>query len=141
METVHQKNVDREKTAWERVQISRAKDRPSGSDYIHALFTDFTEQRGDRCYGDDRAIIGGVARFHGIPVTVIAQEKGRTTKENIEHNFWNAITGRVQKGSSTDETGRKVSTASNLFCGYTGSILWFGSGRERTGRSYCTQFV
>lgn len=87
LETVHQKNVDREKTAWERVQISRAKDRPSGSDYIHALFTDFTEQRGDRCYGDDRAIIGGVARFHGIPVTVIAQEKGRTTKENIEHNF------------------------------------------------------
>ena len=69
------------------MQISRAKDRPSGSDYIRALFTDFTEQRGDRYYGDDRAIIGGVARFHGIPVTVIAQEKGRTTKENIEHNF------------------------------------------------------
>lgn len=78
---------DAEKSAWERVQISRAKDRPSGSDYIRELFTDFTEQRGDRCYGDDRAIIGGIARFHGISVTVIAQEKGRTTKENIEHNF------------------------------------------------------
>lgn len=80
-------HVDVKKNAWERVQISRMKDRPSGSDYIQILFSDYTEQRGDRLYGDDRAIIGGIARFHGIPVTVIAQEKGRTTKENIEHNF------------------------------------------------------
>ena len=87
LNTVLPKSENIEKTAWERVKLSRAKDRPSGSDYIRALFTDFTEQRGDRCYGDDRAIIGGIARFHGIPVTVIAQEKGCTTKENIEHNF------------------------------------------------------
>ena len=73
--------------AWDRVQISRMKDRPVGSDYIHSLFTDFMEFHGDRYYRDDRAIIGGIAYFHGMPVTVIAQEKGTNTKENIEHNF------------------------------------------------------
>lgn len=74
-------------SAWDRVQLSRRKDRPTGSDYIRHLFTDFIEFHGDRYYKDDRAIIGGIAKFKEIPVTVIAQEKGRTTKENIEHNF------------------------------------------------------
>ena len=74
-------------TAWDRVQLSRKTDRPSGSDYIEALFTDFMEFHGDRNYGDDRAVIGGIAKFHGRPVTVIVQEKGTNTKENIAHNF------------------------------------------------------
>lgn len=74
-------------TAWDRVQISRKIDRPSGSDYIEALFTDFMEFHGDRNYGDDKAIIGGIAKFQGKPVTVIVQEKGTNTKENIAHNF------------------------------------------------------
>ncbi|RKJ45624.1 acetyl-CoA carboxylase carboxyltransferase subunit beta [bacterium 1XD8-76] len=73
--------------AWDRVLKSRKSDRPSGSDYIRALFTDFIEFHGDRYYGDDAAIVGGIARFHGMPVTVIAQEKGKGTKENIAHNF------------------------------------------------------
>ena len=74
-------------TAWQRVELSRRKDRPVGSDYIDALFTDFVEFHGDRYFADDKAIIGGVARFHGMPVTVIVQAKGRNTKENIERNF------------------------------------------------------
>ena len=74
-------------TAWQRVELSRRKDRPVGSDYMDALFTDFVEFHGDRYFADDKAIIGGVARFHGMPVTVIAQAKGRNTKENIERNF------------------------------------------------------
>ena len=74
-------------TAWQRVELSRRKDRPVGSDYIDELFTDFVEFHGDRYFADDKAIIGGVARFHGMPVTVIAQAKGRNTKENIERNF------------------------------------------------------
>ncbi len=63
------------------------KDRPVGSDYIGALFTDFTEFHGDRYVADDKAIIGGIARFHGKPVTVIVQAKGTNTRENIERNF------------------------------------------------------
>ena len=73
--------------AWERVQISRKKDRPVGTDYIDALFTDFMEFHGDRYFKDDHAIVGGIAYFHGISVTVIAQAKGKTTKENLDRNF------------------------------------------------------
>lgn len=73
--------------AWDRVLKSRKTERPSGGDYIRALFTDFIELHGDRYFGDDAAVIGGIARFHGVPVTVIAQEKGSSTKENILHNF------------------------------------------------------
>ena len=76
-----------EKDAWERVTISRKNDRPVGQDYIRILFSDFLEFHGDRCYGDDTAIIGGIARFAGIPVTVIAQVKGKSTKENVAHHF------------------------------------------------------
>ena len=76
-----------EKDAWERVTISRKNDRPVGQDYIRTLFSDFLEFHGDRCYGDDTAIIGGIARFAGIPVTVIAQVKGKSTKENVAHHF------------------------------------------------------
>lgn len=75
------------KDAWERVTISRKNDRPVGQDYIRTLFFDFLEFHGDRCYGDEPAIIGGIARFAGIPVTVIAQAKGKSTKENVAHHF------------------------------------------------------
>ena len=74
-------------TAWERVCRSRSKERPVGKDYIDILFEDFVELHGDRYYRDDPAIIGGIAYFQGICVTVIAQAKGRTTKENLERNF------------------------------------------------------
>lgn len=78
---------ERSLTAWERVCRSRAKERPVGKDYIDILFEDFVELHGDRYYRDDPAIIGGIAYFQGICVTVIAQAKGRTTKENLERNF------------------------------------------------------
>lgn len=74
-------------SAWDRVTLSRKQGRPVGSDYIQTLFTDFTELHGDRYFADDKAIIGGIASFHGRPVTVIAQAKGKNTKENISRNF------------------------------------------------------
>lgn len=78
---------DEKKTAWDSVLISRSSDRPTAKDYIDELFTDFIEFHGDRCYGDDAAIIGGIASFHGISVTVIGQQKGRSLKENQSRNF------------------------------------------------------
>ncbi|MDD3403582.1 MAG: acetyl-CoA carboxylase carboxyltransferase subunit alpha, partial [Hespellia sp.] len=72
---------------WDRVQLSRHKDRPVGQMYIHSMFTDFIEFHGDRYFKDDKAIIGGIAKFHDMAVTVIAQAKGMNTKENIERNF------------------------------------------------------
>lgn len=74
-------------TPWEHIQLARAKTRPTGKDYIEALFDDFIEFHGDRHCGDDAAVIGGMAFFHGHPVTVLAQEKGEGTKENIARNF------------------------------------------------------
>ncbi len=73
--------------AWDRVQLSRMKDRPVGEQYIDALCTDFVELHGDRLFGDDEAIIGGIARINGRPVTILAQAKGKNTKENIKRNF------------------------------------------------------
>lgn len=82
-----EEKVKKVRSAWDRVQISRRKDRPVGSNYIENLFESFMEFHGDRCFKDDKAITGGIAYFKGMPVTVIAQAKGRTTKENIERNF------------------------------------------------------
>ena len=73
--------------AAERVAIARHPQRPNISDYIGALFTDFFECRGDRLCGEDAAILGGVALFHGRPVTVIGTRKGKTLEENLQCNF------------------------------------------------------
>ena len=89
-EEASEKNPDAKSkniSAWEHVQLARDKNRPTGKDYIELLFTDFVELHGDRLYRDDAAVIGGVAKFHGQPVTVLVQEKGHGTKENIEHRF------------------------------------------------------
>ncbi len=74
-------------TAWERVQRARDQERPNAMDYIQEIFTDFMELHGDRHFSDDGAVVGGIAYFDGCPVTVIGQQKGRTTKENITRNF------------------------------------------------------
>ena len=75
------------RSAWDSVLLSRKSDRPVATDYIDALFDGFVELHGDRYFKDDGAVVGGIAFFHGIPVTVIGQEKGRSTKENIRRNF------------------------------------------------------
>ncbi len=74
-------------TPWQRVQIARHPKRPTTLDYIPLLFENFMELHGDRYYGDDKAIVGGIAKFEGLPVTLIGQQRGRDTKENILRNF------------------------------------------------------
>ena len=64
--------------AWDTVYLARHPKRPKAADYIRALFPDFMELHGDRCYGDDAACQGGIATFHGRSVTVLAQSKGKT---------------------------------------------------------------
>ena len=76
-----------EKTAAERVALARHPQRPNITDYIDGLFTDFFEQKGDRLCGEDGTILGGVALFHGRPVTVIGTRKGKTLEENLRCNF------------------------------------------------------
>ncbi len=74
-------------TAWERIEIVRTAGRPTVPEYLTMLFDDFTECHGDRLYGDDPAIVGGVAMLEGRPVTVIGQVKGRNLEENKKTNF------------------------------------------------------
>jgi len=74
-------------TAWDIVKVARHPHRPYTSDYISRVFTEFDELHGDRHFGDDRAIIGGVARLDGKPVMVIGEEKGRTVNEKVMRNF------------------------------------------------------
>lgn len=81
------KNVYSNLTAWQRVLIARHPRRPYALDYIGAIFTGFQELHGDRQFKDDRALIGGTAFHHGRAVMVVAQQKGRDTKENILRNF------------------------------------------------------
>ncbi|RTE09248.1 acetyl-CoA carboxylase carboxyltransferase subunit alpha [Paenibacillus whitsoniae] len=71
----------------EKMQLARHPQRPTTLDYIGAIFTDFIEFHGDRLYGDDLAIVGGIAKLNGIPVTVVGHQKGKDTKDNIARNF------------------------------------------------------
>lgn len=80
-------SMDDKRTAWERLQLIHTKGRPTIKDYIPQIFTDWYEMHGDRLFGDDRAIIGGIARLDGMPVTIIAEVKGRDLNENKACNF------------------------------------------------------
>ncbi len=72
---------------WDRVQVARHPERPTTLQYIEAMCEDFIELHGDRTFGDDAAILGGIAIFEGQPVTIIGHQRGKSTKENIRRNF------------------------------------------------------
>jgi len=76
-----------ERSAAERVAIARHEGRPGVADYIEGLFTDFFEQRGDRQCREDPSILGGIALFHGRPVTVVGTRKGKNLEQNLKYNF------------------------------------------------------
>ena len=89
---------------WQKVQVARHPHRPHFSDYIENIFTDFDELHGDRLFGDDQAIIGGLAKFKGSPVVIIGHEKGKSTEDKISRNF----------GMSQPEGYRKASRLMKL---------------------------
>ncbi len=74
-------------TAEDRVFLARHPKRPHIDDFIEALFTDFFEQKGDHLYDEDRSMLGGIARYKGMPVSIVGHRKGRTTEENLKYNF------------------------------------------------------
>lgn len=73
--------------AWQRAQIARHQQRPHTLDYVNLLFTDFMELHGDRSYADDKAIVTGLAKYHGRPVAIVGHQKGRDTKQRLARNF------------------------------------------------------
>ena len=89
-----EKMIDKLETAmvkqfspWDKLHLARKQERPNAAYYIKSIFTDYVELHGDRAFADDRSIIGGIGRLNGIPVTIIAQNKGMDTKENVANNF------------------------------------------------------
>lgn len=85
------KDIYAQLTPWQRVQVSRHPQRPYFRDYLQALFPHFMELQGDRCFADDRALVGGTAYFNvrgeDLPVMILGQQKGRSTRERLEQNF------------------------------------------------------
>lgn len=103
-----------ELTAWERVEISRSKERPTTLSYVQQIFDEFLELHGDRAFRDDGAVIGGIAMFGEQPVTVIGQQKGKNVKENIYRNFGMASPEGYRKAlrlmKQAEKFGRPVVT-------------------------------
>ncbi|WP_139491708.1 acetyl-CoA carboxylase carboxyl transferase subunit alpha [Brevibacillus dissolubilis] len=111
-------------TPWQRVQIARHPERPTTLDFIKHIFTDFIESHGDRFYGDDQAIVAGIAKLNGRPVTVIGHQKGKDTKENIRRNFGSAHPEGYRKAlrlmEQADKFGRPIITFINTAGAYPG---------------------
>ena len=101
--------------AWQRTQIARHPQRPYTLDFIRLLCTDFSELHGDRAFGDDPAIVGGFARFHGRPVLVLGHQKGRDTKQRVARNF----------GQAKPEGYRKALRLMRLAAKFSRPILTF----------------
>src|SRR5258708_129368 len=100
---------------WQRAQIARHQQRPYLLDFVQYLFTDFMELHGDRTFGDDKAIIAGLAKFHGRPVAVIGHQKGRDTKQRVIRNF----------GQPKPEGYRKALRVMQLAAKYQRPVLTF----------------
>lgn len=101
------------RTAWEKQLLVREKSRPTIHDYLPRIFEEFFELHGDRSYGDDGAILGGVGRLNGVPVTILAEVKGR----NLEENKKPTLPCRIQKDTERHaacKTGGKVSPTGDL---------------------------
>lgn len=111
-------------TPWQKVQIARHPDRPTSLDFIKNIFEDFIELHGDRRFGDDQAIVGGLARFNGRPVTVIGHQKGKDTKDNIARNFGYAHPEGFRKAlrlmEQAEKFGRPVFTFIDTPAAYPG---------------------
>src|SRR5947209_845658 len=95
-------------TPWQKVQVARHRERPYTLDYLQWAFTDFIELRGDRNFGDDRAVVGGPALLDGRPVMVIGQQKGRDTKENLDRNFGMPHPEGYRKGERLMRQGERL---------------------------------
>ncbi len=120
-------------TAWQVAQVARHPQRPYTRYYINTVFTDFDELHGDRLYGDDYAIIGGLARLNGKPVIVIGHEKGRDTKEKIKRNFGMPRPEGYRKAKRLMELAERFSLPVITFIDTPGAYP--GIGAEERGQS------
>ncbi len=120
-------------TPWQRVLIARDKDRPRALDFVNALMTDFIEVHGDRYFGDDKAIVTGFATFRGRPISVICQQKGKDTKDNIYRNWGMAHPEGYRKALRVMEMAQKFNLPIVVFIDTPGAYP--GIGAEERGQA------
>jgi len=118
---------------WQKVLIARHPERPNTYDYIKYLLTDFIELHGDRLFGDDPAVVGGIGRFRGRAVTVLGHIKGKDTKENLSRNFGMAHPEGYRKGIRLMKQAEKFRRP--VFCFIDTSGAYPGMGAEERGQS------
>src|SRR5437764_6808950 len=123
-------------TAWQRTQLARHPKRPHARDYIRVLFEDFIELHGDRLYGDDAAIVSGLARFEGQGVVVIGHQKGRDTREKIGRNFGMPHPEGYRKALRLMQLAEKFGKPVLTFIDTPGAYP--GLGAEERGRAEAT---
>ncbi len=127
--------------AYDRVKLARANNRPTGLAYIGSLFTEFLELHGDRAYGDDPAIVGGVALLRGRPVTVIAMEKGRSAKERIRRNFGAPNPEGYRKALRLMQQAEKFSRPVICFVDTSGAFCGVGAEERGQGHAIATNLA
>lgn len=120
-------------SAWDKVCLARLSARPTTLDYIELIFDSFIELHGDRAFGDDKAIVGGIAKLNGIPVTVIGHQKGRTTKMKIERNFGMANPEGYRKAFRLMKQAEKFKRPIITFIDTPGAFC--GIGAEERGEA------
>ena len=122
-------------SAYQRVQNARAKTRPTALSYIQGVFTDFIEMHGDRRFGDDRAIVAGLALLNGAPVTVIGIEKGQETGARVLRNFGSAHPEGYRKAIRQMKLAEKVGRPVALFVDTSGAYCGIGAEERGQGQA------
>lgn len=128
-------------TDWQRVEIARDSLRPSSLAFINEIFTDFIELHGDRYYGDDKAIVGGVAYLDEMPVTVIGVQKGAKASENIERNFGMPHPEGYRKAMRLMKQAEKFKRPIITFVNTPGAYPGFGAEERGQGQAIASNLV
>ncbi|MGL4606421.1 MAG: acetyl-CoA carboxylase carboxyltransferase subunit alpha [Eubacteriaceae bacterium] len=127
--------------AYKSVVIARKKNRPTGLDYIEHIFTDFIEFHGDRCFGDDPAIIAGLGKLFEMPVTIIAQERGKNTKNKVKRNFGSSHPEGYRKALRQMKLAEKFNRPIVCFIDTSGAYCGIGAEERGQGHSIATNLM
>lgn len=128
-------------SSYERVKLARDNKRPTGVDYIKNIFKNFIEMHGDRRYSDDKAIVGGIARLGGTPVTVIAIEKGHTSRERVERNFGAPHPEGYRKALRLMKQAEKFGRPVICFVDTSGAYCGIGAEERGQGQAIAENLV
>lgn len=129
------------KSAWDKVMLARMQTRPTALDYIETIFDDFIELHGDRLFSDDKAMVCGIATLNDKSYTIVAEQKGRTTKENIERNFGMPNPESYRKALRCMKQAEKFGRPIITFIDTKGAYPGLGAEERGQRRSHCKKLI